>query len=164
MSATSDSRKRKGVSTSEGSQKKQKSIGNKKWNSIVLKIDGTYETMQLSGLSDYKKQLGGYIQMLPGNSIGKSVAYVNEEGLLKRLPQNGWSWLLDLLGYNVPWAFGGVMGNCVICKFSASSKKKYLQILQEVDNFKRDEDYDLDELCLHITKCIELAKNTVKYK
>ncbi len=162
MSATSDSRKRKVINTSEVSQKKQKHVGNKKWNSIVLKIDGTYETMQLSKLNDYRDQVGGNIQMLPGNFVGKSIIYVNEEGFIKGLPQNGWSWLLDLLGYDVPWMFGGVMGNCVICKFSASSKKKYLQVLQEVDTFKRDEDFDLDDLCSHIIKCIKRLKGKAK--
>jgi hypothetical protein len=133
-------------------------INSKKSNSIVLKTDLTYEIKNLSSLEQIQQEVGGYIESLPGVSLKKCVAYVDESGLMNRRQLNSWSWLLEIFGFRISYNFGGVMGNCVITEMDRSTKNQYFKVMKEIDDYKvehkDDDDYDLDKLSNHIAKFI----------
>ena len=66
---------------------------------VIVDPDGTFRTTEIeSELGSYQAVVGGYIEGVFG---GEATVYVNEEGLLMRLPFNPSATLFanDVLGY-----------------------------------------------------------------
>ena len=76
---------------------------------------------------------------------------------------NGSSWLLQLLGFHVPWNMGGIFGNVVLFggETANGNKKnipiKYIKLIKLIEEEKKSNPDDLDELISKVQQF--LAKN-----
>jgi hypothetical protein len=91
---------------------------------MVLRTNGDAEEMWLAALEDFQGQVDGNVEMLMRKKphfylpdtfekSGALDAYVNEEGMMRRLASNPWAAFLSVLGFR----FGGfplVFGNVVL--------------------------------------------------
>lgn len=79
---------------------------------VVIRPDSTYEVVTLKELTDYQRIIDGFITAVRFYSFeGKSVAcgYVDDEGILKRLPLNPLGSAISFLFGNNPYLAGDLI-------------------------------------------------------
>lgn len=146
---------------------------------LVLYTNGTFEEVALKGFEEYQEIVDGSIQIMPlyrsylnPNTKKRSnlTVYVNEEGLLKQLPQNPWSMLISVFGIHVEWMYGGVYGNIIVFNTSSDNEDANIDpyIIDMAKEFLRcdnnEDGDDLDQLLTRIEKeqSIKTKENTIK--
>lgn len=82
-------------------------------NGLALYTDGKYKELALNGLSDYQTIVKGNIEWMPVEEDAKVSCYVNEEGMIRGLPQNPWTPFLASLGV-ILYNGSHVMGNIIL--------------------------------------------------
>jgi hypothetical protein len=147
---------------------------------LLLRANGKYELVDVprgkKAMDVIQKHVGGYYEMLAGKAMGPVVwideagkkwplcGYANEEGIMKALPQNGWSAVLDLIGFAVPWSFGGYCGDLLLLGEDAESNKarhlpQCIQTLfEEVKKIDDDEDGDIDAFLVQLEQTVKSRK------
>lgn len=83
---------------------------------VVIRPDCTYEIKTFADVTDYSNAVEGFITTVPFyNFDGKPIAlgYVDDEGILKRLPLNPLGSALSFLFGNTPYLAGNlvIVGN-----------------------------------------------------
>jgi len=119
---------------------------------VLLNTNGTHELVDLKGLNDYQKYIGGNIESLPCkssylntnlNKRFKLRCYVNEEGMISNMPNNPWDVLLGALGMHINWSFGGLYGPVLVLKQSGSGEGSVDDyVLNVIKEFEKCENKD----------------------
>lgn len=120
---------------------------------IKEKKESRYEVINLKKIEEYQNYVGGDIESLPikggykneKNVQKKLICYVNEEGLLKDLPNNPWAMILDYLGVTIPWNMGGLYGNIIVFTENKEGDDGNIDpyVISLVEKFKECEDEDI---------------------
>lgn len=84
---------------------------------VVIRPDGTHIDKVFKQLTDYQDAINGYIEavrLYDYNGMEVACAYVDEEGLLKKLPLNPLGSAISFLFGNTPYLAGNmiVVGAC----------------------------------------------------
>jgi len=140
---------------------------------LVLHTNGTYTSHNESGALKFKRIQshlnGGYMTLVPNRWThatkdnnntnttlrGGAVLIADEEGVMKDLPTNSWSFALAALGFSVTWMFGGLKGPLLLVppenrkgNFAGTLRavfERYLKAIKAADDGDA-EDCDKDRL------------------
>lgn len=113
---------------------------------VVIRPDCTFEELTLKELTDYQTAIGGFITGVKlFNFDGKEVAcgYVDDEGILKRLPLNALGSAISFLFGNTPYLAGNllIVGKADAEGYDTDVPEYLLELVRNVcDGSKLDSD------------------------